>query len=296
MQQYDLANLRAFLKVVESGSFRGAAEQLQASTAAVSRRIASLENALGSRLLNRTTRQLHLTDAGERFYGDVANILNALEEAEQRVQQGSQVITGNLRLAAPLSFGIELVGPLLPGFLKRHPSLSLHLTLEDRLTDLYAEGIDVAIRIGNLKDSSLVATRIGEVSRVCCASPDYLSQHGEPRHPAELLSHRVLHYSLISAAEEWRFSAPAESASVPLQWQFSANNGEVLKEAAIQGLGVAMLPTFIVMDALRDGRLREVLCQYNQELLGIHAVRPSRQFTPAKSRLLIEYLQQGLAA
>jgi DNA-binding transcriptional LysR family regulator len=293
MQQYNFSDIQAFLKVVETGSFTRAAEQLNASTAAVSRRVSALETALGVRLLNRTTRQLSLTDAGQQYSGDMQDVLTALEEAEQKVQRGKQDIKGNLRVAAPLSFGIKCIAPVLPGFLKKYPSLNIDLLLEDRRTDLFSEGIDLAIRIGTLQDSSLIATRIGDISMAFCASPEYLSRYGEPRHPSELNKHKVLRYNLISASDEWG-GGQGKKENIALQWQLSANNGEVLREAAIQGLGVVMLPTFIVMDALRDGRLKEIMCKYTQDLIGIYAVRLSRQFTPAKISLLIQYMKDQI--
>lgn len=293
MQQYNFSDIQAFLKVVETGSFTRAAEQLNASTAAVSRRVSALESSLGVKLLIRTTRQLRLTDAGQQYSGDMQNVLAALEEAEQKVQRGNQEIKGNLRVAVPLSFGIKCIAPILPGFLKEHPALKIDLLLEDRRTDLFSEGIDLAIRIGKLEDSSLIATRIGEISMAFCASSEYLSRHGEPRHPSELNKHKVLRYSLISASDEWGVGQGGRE-KIDLQWQLSANNGEALREAAIQGLGVVMLPTFIVMDALRDGSLKEVMCKYTQDLIGIYAVRPSRKFTPAKITRLIQYLKDHI--
>jgi DNA-binding transcriptional LysR family regulator len=293
MQKYNFPDIQAFLKVVETGSFTRAAQQLNASTAAVSRRVSALESALSIRLLNRTTRQLHLTDAGQQYAADMQHVMMALEEAEQKVQRAGREVTGKLRLAAPLSFGIERIAPVLPGFLKQHPGLRIDLQLEDRRTDLLSEGIDLAIRIGTLEDSTLIATRIGEISKAYCASPDYLLEHGEPRHPAELNKHKLLRYNLISAADEWGLDGDS-SQSTSVAWQLSANNGEALREAAIEGLGIAMLPTFIVMDALRDGRLKEIMCKYTQDLSGVFAVRPSRRFTPTKISLLIEYLKEQI--
>ncbi len=292
MQQYNLVELHAFRTVVETKSFNGAAKQLAASTAAISRRVSALECALGVKLLHRTTRKIDLTEAGKQFYEDVQNIFCTLEEAEERVREGRETIIGNLRVAAPSSFGVHCIAPVIPGFMKRYPELKTQFHLEDRPTDLVAEGIDVAIRIGFLKDSSLVATRIGAAPRVFCASPEYLEHHGEPKKPAELAAHSCLHYSLLSKKEEWHFGADEIEISGPL----STNNGEVLKEAAIQGMGITMLPTFIVHDALRDGRLKSILPSYCPEPFGMYAVRLSRHFTPAKVRLFIEYLKERLDA
>lgn len=290
MQQYDLVALRAFVAVVEAGSFHRAAEQLDASAAAVSRRVSGLESALGVKLLNRTTRQTDLTEAGRQFYTDVVNIIASLEEAEEKIQSGHETIKGNLRIAAPLSFGIGRIAPILPVFMKSHPELKVHLQLEDRFTDLVAEGIDVAVRIGALKDSTLVATRLASIPRVFCASPEYLALHGEPQLPEDLSRHDCLHYSLLSTREDWGFTG-TETGDVDISGPLSTNNGDVLKEAAIQGLGIVMMPTFIVDDALADGRLKAILQDYRPAPFGLYAVRPSRHFTPERVRALIEFLR-----
>lgn len=304
MQQYDLVALRSFVTVVEVGSFNRAAQLLEVSTAAVSRRVSALEAALGVKLLNRTTRQLDLTEAGGLFYADVINIFHALDEAEERLQQGRESIRGTLRIAAPLSFGLQCLSPALPRFLKRYPGLKVQLQLEDRTTDLIAEGIDVALRIGSLKDSSLVATRIGNIARVFCASPDYLQQHGEPEHPSQLIDHNCMHYSASSNREQWPFSngtvetagkvSKDESLEVP--GSLSTNNGVVLLDAAIAGVGIVLLPEFIVRNALADGVLKTILSQYNPQPHGLFAMRPSRQFTPNKVKVMMEYLKDVCAA
>ena len=291
MQEYDLVELRAFVTVVETGGFNRAADQLDASAAAVSRRVSGLESALGTKLLNRTTRQIDLTEAGRQFYADVIHILESLEEAEEKIQTGLETIKGNLRIAAPLSFGIGRIAPILPAFMKQHPELKVHLQLEDHFTDLVAEGIDVAIRIGALKDSSLVATRLASIPRVFCAAPDYLARHGEPGRPEDLASHNCLLYSLLSPRENWNISMDDESSDIEITGTLSTNNGEVLKEAAIQGLGITMMPTFIIEDALEDGRLELILPDYCPEPFGLYAVRPSRHFTPARVKALIEFLR-----
>ncbi|MDT8452841.1 MAG: LysR family transcriptional regulator [Gammaproteobacteria bacterium] len=293
MQQYDLVALKAFVTVVEAGSFNRAANQLGASAAAVSRRISGLENSLGVKLLNRTTRQLDLTESGKQFYDDAVNIFELLAEAEEKLQTGHQTIRGRLRIAAPLSFGIGQLAPILPDFMKRHPDLKVQLQLEDRLTDLVAEGVDVAIRIsGSLKDSTLVATRLASIPMVFCASPDYLKQHGEPKKAAELSQHNCLHYSLISMKENWRFAMDDETHDLEIHSPFSSNNGDVLREAAIQGLGLILSPTFIVEDALQDGRLKAILSKYRPKPYGLYAVRPSRRFTPVKVTALIKFLKE----
>jgi DNA-binding transcriptional LysR family regulator len=295
MQQYDLPALRAFISVVEAGGFNRAAEQLQASAAAVSRRVSGLESALGVKLLNRTTRHVDLTEAGRQFYADVVNIIASLEEAEEKIQSGRTTVKGNLRIAAPLSFGIGRIAPILPKFMKQHPGLKVHLQLEDRFTDLVAEGIDVAIRIGSLKSSTLVATRLASVPRVFCASPQYLAERGEPEQPADLSRHDCLHYSLLSTRGDWSFAQGAETSDIEISGPLSTNNGDVLKDAAIQGLGIVLMPTFIVEDALADGRLKLILRDYCPAPFGLYAVRPSRHYTPVKVRVLIEFLKEQIA-
>lgn len=292
MQQYDLVALRAFVAVVETGGFNRAADQLDASAAAVSRRISALERALGAKLLNRTTRQIDLTDAGRQFYSDVSHILESLEEAEEKIQTGRETIRGRLRIAAPLSFGIARIAPVLPAFMKRHPELTVHLQLEDRFTDLVAEGVDMAVRIGALKDSTLVATRLASIPRVFCASPEYLANHGEPQRPGDLSRHNCLNYSLLSTRDNWSFSMGEQTRDIEITGTLTANNGDVLKEATLQGLGITMIPTFFVEQELQDGRLRAVLSDYCPAPFGLYAVRPSRHFTPARVRALIEYLKE----
>ncbi|MCW8906035.1 MAG: LysR substrate-binding domain-containing protein, partial [Sedimenticola sp.] len=220
MKQYDLSDLRSFVAVVNTGSFNGAAQQLQSSTAAMSRRVARLERELGVRLLNRTTRRLDLTESGKQFHADATAILQALEEAEERISCSSEQIRGTLRIAAPLTFGTQCLGPLLPGFLQRHPELRLQVQLEDRLTDLIADQVDLAIRIGSLPDSSYVATRIADVERVVCASPGYLEQHGAPRTPGDLKTHNCLHYNNLSLREEWSFRTERGPFSVAVGGSF----------------------------------------------------------------------------
>lgn len=290
MQQYNLQDLQAFVSVVETGSFNQAAERLQASTAAVSRRVSALETALGIRLLHRTTRKLHLTDAGEQYYLDVQHILDALQESEERLREGSTVLRGKLRIAAPLSFGVQKISPLLPGFLRQHPDIELDLQLEDRETDLYAQGVDLALRIGKLRDSALVATRLCAVNFVCCAAPDYLAQHGEPTHPDQLAEHHCLRYSLISRKQEWGMV----SDNIPLRSTLAVNNGEVLRDAALQGSGIALLPHFIVGTPLAEGQLMPILTEFTPRPTHLYALRLSRHYTPVRVIRFIEYLRENL--
>lgn len=295
MQRPDIGTLETFVAVVDSRSFSRAAEKLATTAGAVSRRITALEERLGLRLLNRTTRRLNLTEAGEQYYRDVSAILQALTEAEDRISHLGESPTGTLRVAAPLSFGVRALAPLLAGFSAHYPGLRLVLDLDDRMVDLVATGADVALRIGPLSDSGLVARRIGEVRRVLCASPAYLEARGEPRSPAELVGHACLHYSNVGIKEEWTLIGPQGDEVVQVDGPLCANNGDVLCEAAVGGMGIASLPDFIVAGELTAGRLRPVLAAYCTRPLPVSALWPSRQYVPAKVKALVEFLAEALA-
>jgi len=291
MQQYSLLDLKTFIAVVEVGSFNLAAKQLGISTAAVSRRILSLENALAIHLINRTTRQLSLTNAGERYHGDVQNIVNALNESEAKLRDEKLTIKGSLRIAVPMSFGILRVAPILPKFLKHYPEIDIHLQLEDQQTNLYTDNIDLAIRIGDLKDSSLIGTHLGDIEKIICASPDYLERYGEPARPSDLKKHNCLKYSLGLSSDKWGLKSATQ-----LQGQLSSNNGDALREVAINGLGIITIPTFIVEDALKDGKLKRILRNVKLATIPIHIIRLSRQFTPSKVAVVIDFLKEELGA
>jgi len=280
------------MAVVETGSFKRAGEKLSASTAAVSRRVSGLESALGVKLLNRTTRWVDLTDAGKQFHNDLQIIFCSLEEAEEKLQEGHATIKGNLRIATPSSFGTMCVAPVLPGFMRRYPELSIQLQLEDRITDIVAEGVDIALRIGIPEDSALVATRIASIPRTYCGSPSYLKEYGEPTVPTDLTSHNCLHYNHMSMRDEWSFLKAGKTHKLKISGTLSTNNGEVLRDAAIGSVGLTLLPTFIVADALHNGTLKAVLTEFCPKPFGLYAVRASRQFTPARMKLFIEYFKE----
>lgn len=294
MKEYDFSALRSFVTVVETGSFAKAADQLDVSTAAISRRISALEALLGSQLIARTTRRLNLTDAGKIFYEDTLNIFQMLDEADERVRAGRETVKGILRIATPLSFGFEKVAPLLPKFMKQYPELKVTLRLEDRLTDLHAEGIDIAVRIGSLADSSLVATKITSIAKICCASPDYLKTHGIPTQPHEIATHQLLHYSNISMKDEWAWLFKDIQDIPDMDYVFAANNAEALRAMAIQGMGITVLPGFSVEAAIDQGQLKQIYKDIAPAPSPLYAVRPSRQFTPARVRAFISFLQQSL--
>lgn len=290
-----LAEMEIFVRVVEEGSFSAAATALGLTKSAVSKRVAALEDRLGARLLNRTTRRLSVTDAGAAFHGRAARILAEAEEAEAEVSCLQAAPRGLLRVNAPVTFGVTHLGPLLPGFLGRHPELSVDLVLNDRFVDLVEEGFDVAVRIADLDDSSLIARRLCPSDRVVVASPAYVARHGAPATPEALAAHRCLLYSYLRRSGEWCLRhASGREARVRVEGAaLRANNGDVLRQAAVDGLGVTMMPTFIVGADLAAGRLVRLLPDWQDATGAVHAVWPAGRFTPAKVRAFVDLLVEA---
>jgi DNA-binding transcriptional LysR family regulator len=283
-----------FFSVVEANGFGAAARRLETTPASVSRRVKALEQRLGVRLLQRTTRKLGMTEAGERYYREGRRLLHELDDLEQALADSARELQGELRIVAPMSFGQRRLAPLVARFAARHDQLRISLILEDRETDLIDEAADLAIRIGYPADSSLIARAIAPVPRHACASPDYLERRGCPQSPEDLLHHDCLHYNLIPEREEWTFHGEQGEQTLAIKGSFCSNNGDVLAEAAIQGLGITLLPNFIVEEGLADGRLVKVLEDYERAPLTLYALYPSRRHLPVKTRSFLEYLQEAL--
>jgi len=283
-----------FFSVVEANGFGAAARRLETTPASVSRRVKALEQRLGVRLLQRTTRKLGMTEAGERYYREGRRLLHELDDLEQALADSARELQGELRIVAPMSFGQRRLAPLVARFAARHDQLRISLILEDRETDLIDEAADLAIRIGYPADSSLIARAIAPVPRHACASPDYLERRGCPQSPEDLLHHDCLHYNLIPEREEWTFHAEQGEQTLAIRGSFCSNNGDVLAEAAMQGLGITLLPNFIVEEGLADGRLVKVLEDYERAPLTLYALYPSRRHLPVKTRSFLEYLQEAL--
>lgn len=284
-----------FFRVVEANGFGAAARRLETTPASVSRRVKALERRLGVRLLQRTTRKLSLTDAGEQYYREGRRLMRQLDDLEQGLTASVREPEGELRIVAPMSFGQRRLAPLVARFAALHRKLRISLILEDRETDLIDEAADLAIRIGYPADSSMVARAIAPVPRHACASPDYLERRGYPQSPEDLLHHDCLHYNLISEREEWTFGGDDGEQTLAVKGSFCSNNGDVLAQAAMQGLGIALLPNFIVEEGLADGRLVKVLEQHERAPLTLFALYPSRQHVPAKTRSFLEYLLEHFA-
>jgi DNA-binding transcriptional LysR family regulator len=287
----ELEDLRTFAEVVESGGFSRAARRLGVSKSMISRRIARLEDELGSRLLSRTTRGLSPTEAGLELKARSERILAELEEAREAVaSQGSEVV-GRLRLSAPLGFGVRYIAPILTEIARAHPRLEMDVSYSDRIVDVVGEGFDAAIRIGSLKDSSLVARRLAPVRAVIVASPDYLARNGRPRTPRDLTRHQCLIYT-GSSRLDWVFRSGKRSIAVRPEGRLRTDNGEVIRQWAIEGLGIAALPSFLISDALGDGKVEAILRDYQMPEAGIHVVRPPGAYVPGKVRVLIDTLAE----
>ncbi len=288
----DLGAMALFAGVVEAGSFTGAAAQLGLSKSAVSKQVSRLEERLGARLMNRTTRRLSLTEAGQAFYEGCQKVVAEAEAAEQAVTHLAAAPRGVLRVNAPMSFGILHVAPVLPALLEACPELSLDLTLNDRRVDLVEEGYDLAIRIVALGDSSLIARRLAPSHRVLCAAPDYLAARGRrPAAPEDLAADECLVYSYQAAGQEWRLRGPAGEKRVKIAGRLKVNNGDALLAAALAGLGVAFLPSFIAGDALRRGRLEQLLPDWRDgQETSVYAIHPAGRKVPPKVRVFIDFL------
>ncbi|TLX58508.1 LysR family transcriptional regulator [Stutzerimonas nosocomialis] len=288
-----LEDLRLFVTTLDQQSFTAAAERLGLSKQYVSRRIQALEAELGVRLLNRTTRRLRPTELGTTLYERATRILDEVSETRELLASQSATARGTLRISAPMTFGTLHLSPILPLFLEEHPLLKVELELNDRPVDLIREGFDMAIRGGMLEDSTLIARRLVEIRMVACASPAYLERHPAPRAPEDLHQHRCLLYG-HGRGVEWRFQRDGKPFGVPVDGQLLTNNGEVVRDAAIAGLGITLLPTFIVGQALAQGALVPVLEAFQCQPAAFHAVYPQHRQGSRAVQLFIEFLRRQL--
>jgi DNA-binding transcriptional LysR family regulator len=288
-----LAALESFARVAETGSFSAAARALTLSKSLVSRQVAALEAELGARLIARTTRSLTLTEAGRRYYEQVARILTQMEEADLSISQLQASPRGKLRVSAPVSFSILRLAPALPDFLALYPEIEADIVLNDRRVDLLEEGFDLAIRVGKLADSSLIARKLCDVKSYVCASPGYLARHGTPQVPADLKGHECLCYSNADALTEWRFAdLDGRPLSVEVKGRVHANNGDLLRAAALRGLGVIALPDFLVAGEVERGELVPVLEPYVRQESAVYALYPHARYLPPKIRVFIDFLAE----
>ena len=292
----DFEGLAIFAKVVELRSFAGAASELSLSKATVSKAVGRLEQRLGARLFNRTSRRLALTDAGQKLSGHAGRLLAMGEAAENEALAQAVAPRGLVRLAVPMTFGVKAVAPILPEFLAQYPDVAIDLHLGDAMVDLIGEGFDLGLRIASLPDSSLIARRLCAMPRYTVASPAYLKRHGRPTHPMHLAQHRCLGYAYLSTPDVWHYTnARGEQASVRPGGPLRVNNGEALLPALLAGLGIADLPGFIVDDALATGAVEMILKGWKQNEGAVHLVMPSRGPRPARVELLADFLTRQFA-
>jgi DNA-binding transcriptional LysR family regulator len=290
-----LSAMRAFVAVADSGQFSRASERLGLSRAMASKQVMDLEAHLGLRLLNRTTRRVGLTDEGAGYLERCRDILAAIDEAEQEFTARALEPTGRLRVTAPMSFGASHVAREIALYAQRHPRVSVELVLNDRNVDLVEEGFDLAIRIGRLADSSLVARKIGEVRLVACAAPAYIAARGRPQTPSDLTAHDCVLYSYASGGAVWTFSGLDGEESVRVGGRIQCNNGEAICNIAVAGLGVVAQPDFIVAPYLETGALERVLPAYEMGMAGVYAIQPSRRYAPLKIRRFVDQLATAFA-
>ena len=292
----DFEGLAIFAKIVETRSFARAATELKLSKATVSKAVSRLETRLGSRLINRTSRRLAVTDAGRHLAERAAHILAEGEAAESETLAQSVSPRGLVRLAAPMSFGVLHIAPLLPEFLGAYPGISVDLHLSDAMVDLIGEGFDAALRIASLPDSSLIARRLCGVETHLLAAPAYLKKHGRPRHPLHLSEHACISYAYQQTSDTWQFkNKTGDAATVRPEGPLRINNGDAMLPVLIAGLGLGVLPDFIADPALADGRLVTVLADWQLPSHALHWVTPPGGPRPARVEALADYLSEKLA-
>jgi DNA-binding transcriptional LysR family regulator len=286
-----LAEMEAFVQVVDHGGFTDAARKMGLSKSAVSKHVSALEQRLAVRLLNRTTRRVSPTEVGLAYYDRARGVLAEAEDADSMVTAMQATPKGALKVSAPINFGVRQVTPAVADFLCAYLEVDINLVLDDRYVELIAEGYDLAIRIGQLADSSLKARKLAEARSVIAAAPAYLAERGTPRSVDDLNEHRLLHYSQLSTGNFWRIrTASGEERQVRVGGRLTVNNGEALMRAAEAGLGITQVPSFMLGDALVRGRLVEVLADRPPDLLGIYAIYPQGRFPQPKLRAFIDFL------
>jgi DNA-binding transcriptional LysR family regulator len=286
--------MRVFVRVAETGSFSAVARERGVTQPTITKRIAELERRAGVQLMMRNTRGLNLTDAGARYYARCRDILADVDDALSSAAQSQSTLTGTLRINVPMSFGkLYLVSQVIH-FMQRYPSLQVDLIMNDRFVDIVEEGVDLAIRIGKVTEPQMIAKRLGRSPRVLVGTPEYFATHGEPQEPKDLASHNCIVYSYLATRDEWELRGPKGDQSIRVRGSFRANNAEALREAALAGMGIALLPMWMVGEDVGRGRLRAVLKEYMPPGPEISAVYPMSKRVLPKVRYFIEHLEQNL--
>lgn len=287
-----VSEMGVFVRVVQAGSFSAAARALDLTPSAISKQIGRLEDRLGARLFNRTTRRLNLTEVGNGFYERCRQILTDIEEAEQAVADLRSRPRGTLKLALPAAFGRLHVIPVLSDYLQRYPDMRIDLNQNDRLIDIVAEGMDLAIRIGDLSDSSLIARRLAPNRRVVCAAPAYFANRTVPKGPQDLAEHNCLVYIYRASRNDWRFHGPTGEETVQVSGNLEANSAEALQSAVLSGLGLGLLPIWLIGADLKAGRMIEVLPDYHAPDSAVYAVYPPGRHLSPKVRSFVDFLAE----
>ncbi len=291
-----LETMRVFLEVAECQSFVAASRKLDLSAPAVTRSIAQLEHVLGVRLFNRTTRQVRLTDSGSRFFEDAKKILEDLEQAEAAASGSYATPKGVLSVTAPVLFGQKYIAPILTEYLKQNPSVEVRAIFYDRVGNILDEGLDVAIRIGHLKDSSLYATKVGCTQRIVCGSPDYFDKHGMPEHPDDLANHEVILASTVEPSTTWRFESSSGKISVKVSPRLHCSQNGAAIEAAKQGFGITRLMSYQVGDEFQKGSLKRILQDFEADALPVNIIHLEGRQANAKIRSFIDLTAARLKA
>lgn len=287
-----LSNIEAFVCVAESGSFAAAAKRLHLANSVVSKRVKDLEDDLKVRLFHRTTRKVNLTDAGYRYFEQARRLLSELAEVEEQLRAQNEKPVGELKISAPVSFGTQYLGPAVAGYMDTYPDVQLRVTLHDRLVDLASEDFDLAIAIGTLDSPTLVTRKLAESRRVVVASPAYYQKHGKPQKPQDLLHHNCMSYSNLNDGKGWPFRMGGRKHLQPVRGRFISNNGLLLLQGALDGCGIAMLPTFIAGPHILTGRLAIALEDFEEDSLTIQAAWTYQRHMSARMRTFIDYLAE----
>jgi DNA-binding transcriptional LysR family regulator len=290
------ASMRLYVAVVDGGSFAAAAAKLGMSRAMASKQIQKLEEHLGTRLLNRTTRRLSLTETGREFHQRSTQIIGDVAEAEQVAGRMTLMPQGVLKVSIPLSYGQHRLAAIIGDYIQAYPQVQLDISVSDRKADLIEDGLDLAIRIGDMPQSDLIARKIGGVRSIVCAAPAYLARHGTPQTPADLCRHACLGYTLSGNGADWRLEGPDGQVIVPISGPIRADNGDIIRLAALNGAGIVFQPHFIVGDDIEAGTLVRVLPDWQSAQLGVHAVYPSRKHLSAKVRTFVDFLAARIEA
>ena len=286
-------SLRAFTQVVAEGGFAAAARKMRLSRSAVNKLVINLEKKLGVQLLHRSTRRVSPTETGLAFYDRCINILAELEEAELAVSQLQEKPKGNFKINAPMTFGTMHLSAAVADFMAQYPDLRVQLTLEDRFVDPIEEGFDLAVRIAEpVESASLITHAIAPAKRILCASPTYIEKYGEPKHPRELRDRSCLHYGYLATGNQWKLFGQDGEHNIVVNGVFCSNNGETLRDAAVKGLGIALLPTFLLAKELEEGKLKRILPDYHAPEISICVIYPANRHLSTKVRLFTEFIRE----